>query len=553
MPKKTLLKTGRQVSKSTSLASQGVLFSNCIPFFSTLYVTPLFEMIRRFSQNYVRPFIETSPVAKLFSGTSTINSVLQRSFKNHSQMMFSFAFLDAERTRGIAADKNVIDEVQDIDKDFLPIIHETMSGSSWGIHQYAGTPKTLENTIEVLWGDSSQAEWMIKCPHAGCRKWNIPSLDHHLVDMIGPWHPDISPKNPGIVCHSCRKPVNPRTGRWVHRYRDLRWKFAGYHVPQIIMPMHYGSQEKWEILTGKQAGKGNTPIHVFFNEVCGESFDSGSRMVTVTDLKRAACLPWERDLEQAKQHINDYSYRFLAVDWGGGGGVRGSVHRQGNEKLYQSYTSLAVMGMRPNGKIDCLWGMRSLHPHEHIYECKIILGIMHHFKCSHIVHDYTGAGSRHETILVQSGFPYNRLVPVAYTGPTRGDIITPKEATDLNPRAHFTCDKARSLGYTCQMIKSGNLRFFRYDHRSSEDSGLLHDFLALVEEKSEGMTGRDLYKIVRDPALPDDFAQAVNIGTMALCYMTKRWPDVTIYDNIQISDETMKSAFPISVKDWVDM
>ncbi len=30
MPRRTLLKTGRQVSKSTSLAAQGVLFSNCI-------------------------------------------------------------------------------------------------------------------------------------------------------------------------------------------------------------------------------------------------------------------------------------------------------------------------------------------------------------------------------------------------------------------------------------------------------------------------------------------------------------------------------------------
>lgn len=36
MPRTTLLKTGRQVSKSTSLAAQGVLFSNCIPYFSTL-------------------------------------------------------------------------------------------------------------------------------------------------------------------------------------------------------------------------------------------------------------------------------------------------------------------------------------------------------------------------------------------------------------------------------------------------------------------------------------------------------------------------------------
>ena len=474
MPRATLLKTGRQVSKSTSLAAQGVVFSNCIPYFSTLYVTPLFEMIRRFSQNYVRPFIETSPVVKLFCGKSTMSNVLQRSFRNHSQMIFSFAFLDAERTRGISADKNCIDEVQDLDKDFLPIIHETMSGSrAWGLKQYAGTPKTLENTIQVLWSDSSQAEWFIKCPHGGCGHWNIPSLDHDLLDMIGPWHPFISEKNPGVVCAKCRKPVNPRDGRWIHRFKDRRWQFAGYHVPQIIMPMHYADAEKWEILLGKQAGRGNTPINVFFNEVCGESYDSGARMVTVTDLKKAACLPWPREVEEAKKRCGEYIHRIVAVDWGGGGGVRGAAKKHSSEKIYQSYTSIAVLGVTASGKIDVLWGHRSLHPHEHVYEAKLIMGVMHHFRCSHLAHDYTGAGSRHETILVQAGFPFQRLIPVAYTGPCRGNIFQFKEATELQPRAYYQCDKARSLNYTCQMIKSGQLRFFQYDHKTSDDSGLL--------------------------------------------------------------------------------
>jgi hypothetical protein len=57
-------------------------------------------------------------------------------------MYFSYAFLDAERTRGIPADKNVIDEVQDMNYDFLQIIHETLSGQPLGLKQYAGTPKS---------------------------------------------------------------------------------------------------------------------------------------------------------------------------------------------------------------------------------------------------------------------------------------------------------------------------------------------------------------------------------------------------------------------------
>jgi hypothetical protein len=93
LAKQLLIKSGRQLSKSSSLASQGIVMSNGIPYFSTLFITPLFEQIKRFSQNYVGRFITDSPVQGLMSGVTTTNNVLQRSFKNNSQMIFSFAYL----------------------------------------------------------------------------------------------------------------------------------------------------------------------------------------------------------------------------------------------------------------------------------------------------------------------------------------------------------------------------------------------------------------------------------------------------------------------------
>ena len=61
MPVQFLLRCGRQVSKSTTFAAQGVIQSGCTPFFNSLFVTPLFEQCRRFSTNYVRPFVNDSP------------------------------------------------------------------------------------------------------------------------------------------------------------------------------------------------------------------------------------------------------------------------------------------------------------------------------------------------------------------------------------------------------------------------------------------------------------------------------------------------------------
>ena len=522
---------------STSLAAQGVITCNCIPWFTTFYVMPLFEMTRRFSSNYVRPFIDNSPVRSLFQGTDTTNSVLQKSFKNNSQMQFSFAYLDADRTRGVSADAISLDEIQDLCYDFIPIIRETMSGSDWGgIERYAGTPKTLDNTIEGLWTDSSQAEWIIKC--YACGHWNTPCLTHDLDAMIGPYDPKISEDRPGTICAKCRRPINARNGRWVHAYPDKRWQFAGYHVPQIILPMHYADPEKWSALLSKKEGKGNTPINVFYNEVCGESYDSGSKIITVTDLKAAADLPWERDPNDAAQHLDEYIYRVLAVDWGGGG----------EEEM--SFTSMAVMGILPSGEIHNLYGYRSLTPHDHEYEAQLCLGAVTKFRCHFLAHDYTGAGSLRETFITQAGFPLRNIVPIVYTRAAAGGILNYKPATQIHPRDHYQMDKSRSLLLTCNQIRRRRLRFFKYDYVDSEDPGLLHDFLALVEEKTDSRLGKDIYTITRDPNRKDDYAQAVNMGAIALYHATGKWPDISATARLKLDKSTLDAIHPAEVNQW---
>lgn len=534
MSRKTLLLCARQTSKSTSIAARGVIQCNCIPYFSILYITPLYEMIRRFSNNYVRPFIETSPVKSLFMDHTTMNSVLQRTFRNHAQMIFSFCFLDAERTRGIAADNVSIDEVQDIDKDHIPIIRETMSGSRWGgIEQYTGTPKSMENTIQMLWSDSSQAEWATRCE--ACNHWNIPTLSHDLDQMIGPYSPDISEASPGVICAKCARPIHPRTGCWIHAFPEKRWDFAGYHVPQLVMPMHYADPEKWQILLNKRAGKSNTQEHVFYNEVCGVSFDSGARIVTETDLKRAAILPWANKLEEAKQNQGGYEYKVLAIDWGGGGEER------------TSFTVFAVMGIRPNGQIDVIYGFRSLTPHDHLKEAKIALNLASLFNCVLIAHDYSGAGALRETFIVQAGYPKARVIPISYVRAAAGTIMRYRDPTLQVPRGYYQVDKTRSLQLTCNQIKTLRLQFFQYDYENSDNEGLMRDFLALVEEKNDTRFGTDTYSIIRDPARSDDFAQAVNIGCCCLWNINDSWPDISAVAHLAISPElesTLRASAP---------
>lgn len=554
MPKSVLLKTGRQVSKSTSLAAQGVLFSNSIPYFSTLYVTPLFEMIRRFSHNYVRDFIDESPVRSLFSGTKTTNQILQRSFKNGSSMYFSYAFLDAERTRGIPADKVAIDECQDLNYDFLQIIYETLSGSSWGLKQTSGTPKSLDNTIEKLWQDSSQAEWTIRCTQGGCNYFNIPSVDYDLMDMIGPWHRDISEKTPGVLCAKCRKPINPRSGRWIHRFRERRWTQAGYHVPQIIMPMHYANQEKWDALIGKQQGRSNTTPTTFLNEVCGESCDVGAKLVTVTELKAACVLPWACRASEATKHIKQYVKRVVSIDWGGGGGVLRSSGAKSSEQKRErtSFTTMAVMGITADGKVDVIWGHRSTRTHDWEYEARLSLEALTRFKCSHIIHDYSGAGEGRLVMLYQGGIMPANIINMRYQG-FGHSIMNFHEATEDHPHDWYSVDKSRSIVTTCMAIKYGLIRFFKYDYLSADQPGLLEDFLALIEEKINRQSGSDVYTIVRNPNKPDDFAHSVNMGACALWWMTKKWPKIAEAAKFKIAKSVLRHVNPVEQVDWEDM
>lgn len=545
MPTNTVIKSGRQVSKSTSIAANGIIVANSIPFFNTLYVTPLYEQVRKLSGNYVRPFIEQSPVRSLWTSTSTENSVLQRSFKNNSKMFFSFALLDAERIRGISADKLLIDEAQDMDPSFVPIIKEVMSHSKWALTTYTGTPKSLDNTMEHLWKKSSQAEWFIKCQ--SCNHWNIPSLEYDVIAMLGEVRDDISEKYPATICAKCQKSISPRhAGRWVHRYSDKnrRFNFAGYHIPQIIMPLHYSSKKKWAELLGKQAGMGNTTKTMFFNEVLGESFDLATKLINETDLKKAACLGWPnkpQDKTFVTKLIGQYPYRCLAVDWGG----------QNTDKNL-SFTTLALIGWKGTGHMEVVWAKRLLTPYDHIGEAKECLQVFNAFKCHFLAHDYTGAGSLRETFINHAGVGIEKIIPIAYCRTASRDLMSLHNASRSHPRDYYLLDKARSLQLVCNSIKLGVIKFFQDDYVDEDNPGLLRDFLALIENKVDTAHAGDLYTIVRNPMFSDDFAQAVNIGCCALWHATNSWPNLAQLAHLQISANQMKIAAPPRDQTWKD-
>tara|TARA_R110000765_G_scaffold392585_1_gene485749 strand:- start:201 stop:518 length:318 start_codon:yes stop_codon:yes gene_type:complete len=102
-------------------------------------------------------------------------------------------------------------------------------------------------------------------------------------------------------------------------------------------------------------------------------------------------------------------------------------------------------------------------------------------------------------------------------------------------------------------IKTKQINFFEYDYEGDDKPGLLHDFLALVEEKVDSRTGRDIYTITRQQNMSDDFAHSVNMGCCALWHMFERWPDLAAVDNYKATQEVLDAVDPANGADWLDL
>jgi hypothetical protein len=503
IPKNFILKAARQVSKSTVLAALKCLRSASIPFFSSLYISPRFEQTRRFSNNYVKPFLVDSYIGRTLIDKSKEQSVMQRNFTNGSMQHFSFAFLDAERVRGISAEEVSYDEVQDIDASFIPIIDEVMSASDYAARLFAGTPKTMDNTLQLLWEDSSMAEWVTKCP--ACNHQNIASVDHDLLNMI---------QRPGPSCSKCGGLINPATGTYVHRFPDKSAEFPGLHIPQPVMPMHYlpnpmtGDRDKWRALCND---KENMAKATFLNEKLGESCDVRVSLLTKSILINQSTLTHRNTLEEAKALADKYIDRTLGIDWGGGG-LSGISH-----------TVAVVLGHLPNGNIDVLYMERLVDYAEPAAEIAAIMKLMRIFHCTHIAHDFNGSGAVKEVLLLQAGIGPNRIFPAVYQMATSKNMVTytPPSQT-RGGRSYYVVDKARSLALMCELIKHGLYRFPKFETWEK----LSTDLLALVEEKREMARGSDIYLITKKASVPDDLSHAINYASLCYWHANQRYPDL---------------------------
>lgn len=527
LPRKCMVKAGRQLGKSVSLSALALFRSFTIPFHRTMFLTPLKSQASNISKNYMKHLIRNSPFYDEFVSNTCSQTVLFKEFTNQSSIIFLYAGDDAERVRGYSVDMIIVDEVQSIDPDLLPIILETLTASPWRLQFYTGTPLSFDNLIQKLWEESTQYELVVKCEH--CSFWNIPNLNYHILGMIGKKSLHISEEFPATKCYKCAQPISPRrTGEWVPAQPSKIGKFHGYHIPQIIMPMHYADAARWSELVDKMHGLGPTPWYRFVNEVLGESYELSTALLTEKDLKQASCLG-SNSLENLRERIQNYTHVVFGIDWGGGG-ISG-----------ESQTTIAVAGMRTDGIVEIPFGHKLGTTSDPDSEAQYVLRLFQLIMPLFIAHDCTGAGTLREVFLVHRGIPRNRLMPMLFVGGSPNFMIVPVMLTNKN-RTYYKIDKTKSLQLVSGAIKAGKILFFT--ENTELLSGLLGDFLNLVEEKTTTVKGRETYRIFKRKGTMDDFALASCLACSSLWYTTGRWPRFDnihlSHDDIDASDEPMK-------------
>ena len=475
----TIILAGRQISKSMSLSRSEILDCVTTPNFQILYVAPLQSQAQRYSTLYIKEAIISCPFAvklqqKEYEGiladTKIMKAVGHQSFANGAGLQLMYAKTSPDRARGIMADRIDFDEVQDQLFDTVPIITQSLKASRYGIRKFTGTAKTLDNTIERLWQQSSKNEWIMKCPHCGYD--NIPNKDGGIERM---------PQKDGMHCVNprCRGLLDVRNGRWVPFHPDRNDVFRGYHVPQVVVPFMVENPVNWGLIWNDIQ---KLPPALVMQEVFGISESSGSRIIDETHVRKQSTLP---TMSVLRDNLDRYVMTLSGVDWGGA--------------EENSFTVHVIIGIRSDGRVDVLYAQR-YHAFDPDRMYVNIAKAHHLYHCSFMAADY-GLGFQNNLIMmnrfgirvVQMNF-VRQNTPLQFNQTNRGN-------------ERWSIDKTSALRAMFMAIKYGRIYFPPYLEFEPYTADLLSPFEHIIE--SSGLT-HIVY--LRDPARPDDFA-------MALCFV----------------------------------
>lgn len=498
--KRVLLKFGRQSEKSTLLGNKSLAYCCIHNSFNVLYVSPSNQQTKTFSQDRLREPMETSPVLKSWTTSKLSDSVFTKKFLNRSQITLRYAYHNADRTRGIPADLILLDEIQDILTDNIPVIEECAFSSPYKFFIYSGTPKSFDNPIEKYWSDySTQNEWVIPCDCKGGeagRYWNVVGEENIGKEFL--------------ICANCGNRIYPdhKDAQWammnasILKSDRIKEPFEGYRLPQLVVPWVEWSNILHKYNTLNRA--------TFFNEVMGLSFDSGTRPLTrqdVIDNCRPEVVMTQECLNSIRSGLGSASPVYMGVDWSGGS----SEH---------SYT-VVTLGAYMNDRFQIFYIHRFEGAEtEPAHQLEIIEKLIRYWNVSLIGVDYGGGFFPNDHL--QRKFGKEKIVKYQYSQPA----MKVKWAPELS---HYLVHRTEVMSDIFSAIKRRNVLAFPAWEYFQEPFG--NDMLNIFSEYNEQQR-QIQYK--KAPDMTDD-----SFHSILLCFLVSmiRQP------RFDVLNPTQKTAF----------
>ena len=453
-----------------------------------MFVSPTKEQTVRFSNTRVQKTMRYSPIINnRFLTTDLADRVFHKQYTNGAEMLFTYGSDEAERLRGPSTDRNMYDEIQDMLYDpVITVGNETMAQSDYALETYAGTPKSMENTIQFLWELSTQTEWVMKCDSCGSFQY---VRTEKSIGKLGP------------ICLKCKSYLNPFKGAWIDinpvdesKDEDRDTKLKGFHLCQPIMPFnvplamkHRGAEaealalKRWKRILKKH---NENPLSVFNNEVLGVSDAIGTRLLSKDELLR---LCTDRPLmeEPPPQVMEGYSYITAGIDWSGGGttGV--------------SRTVLWIWGFRvADQKLVCLF--YKIFPGKNPVNIVEDIGLL--CRKYHVMLAVGDAGEGHmANNLLRSQIGVHRVQQLKYG--------SQKKALVWNQEDKFLGDRTILIDNYFMLLKRQGVEFAHKDAMRDAIDEILNEYEEITQ------AGKKVWR--HSPQKPDDCLHAGLFGWIA--------------------------------------
>jgi hypothetical protein len=522
--RREIYKCSRQVAKTTSAA--GSMMMNLIwrQMFRIMYVVPLALYANRLHHIHFSPMIRSCRLPMQIQDRHCVNNVNEKTFVSGSHFHGVSCFNSAGNALGLAIDWILMDEVQDLNLDFIPQIRETLRTSDYRWESYFGTARGVENTIQVLFDQSSGGEWFVKCGRCGL--WVEPTREKHAISMI---------QKHGIACPDCSALLDVSRGEWVHTHPSRLADdpanqvvgFAGYHIPATVIRDLITPYDRYlETIYNKLHGITRYSEAKFLQEVLGISSDQGGLPITSDEIRRASVL----DIGPEGEGINLDKYVNVAggQDWGGSEIV--------------SFTVGTLVGLTHDGRFECLGANRPT-------------GVPDNERHIPMAAWYRKIGKDRITAIGgDAGFVgsvQNRNLQ-AVSGILTTSIAygTQKNFFKAVPMSqNFVVDRTTLIYVAYTLIKEGYILF----PKDSWFEVFTQDLLATYIEDTESPTGISSRRYARYSQKADDFLHALGYAIF-ICAITAGTPvDLTemagLGSNYSMSARTQAQLDEIGVED----